>query len=80
MSKTADYIKYPTYIGAESLLTVHEEKELRKKIASGNANNVFKTCQFYLDKAKTKLDYMKLEAQDEFTKIIENGYRRGKKI
>lgn len=76
MSKTADYIKYPTYIGAESLLTVHEEKELRKKIASGNANNVFKTCQFYLDKAKTKLDYMKLEAQDEFTKIIENGYSK----
>jgi len=76
MNKTADYIKYPSYIGSESLLTIHEEKKLRDVIASGNAENLFKTCQFYLNKSEKKIDYMKLEAQDEFTKIIENGYSK----
>jgi len=65
-------------------LTIQEEAQLRKKIAEGKTNlsvmnqtqknKLFKTCQFYLQKSEEKLDFMKLEAQNEFTKIIENGY------
>ena len=87
MNQTADYIKYPTYIGAESLLTIHEEREIRKIIAQGNGNlsgmtnsqkqKLFTTCRFYLEKSEKKLEYLDLEAKDQFTDIIENGYRRG---
>jgi len=86
MTKQEDYIKYPSYIGAESQLTIHEEKELREVIAEGNENlsgmseaqreKLFDTCKFYLKKSLEKLKYMKEEANDQFTDIIENGYSK----
>ena len=88
--KTADYIKRPAYIGATSLLTIQEEAKLREIIAKGKVelsgmtqeekNKLFKNCKYYLKTAQEKLDYLQDEAQDQFTDIIENGYRRGIKI
>ena len=85
MDKKADYIKYPNYIGGRSFLTVHEEQELRKEIAKANLSDMtekqkkklFKTCNYYLAKSLNKLNYMELEAKDQFADIIENGYRCG---
>jgi len=74
MDRTESYISHPTYIGAKSLLTIQEEQELRKVIASGNAKDLYKTCKFYLKKSKDKLNFMKNEATAEFAKIIETGY------
>ena len=88
--KTEDYIKRPSYIGATSLLTIQEEEELREVIAQGKINmsgmtqtqkqKLFKNCRYYLKAAQEKLNYLKDEAQDQFTDIIENGYRRGIRI
>jgi len=74
MDKTKSYISYPKYIGATSLLTIQEEQELRKVIASGKAKDLYKTCKFYLSKSKDKLKFMEDEATAEFAKIIETGY------
>ena len=85
--KTENYIKRPSYVGAKSLLTIQEEAELREVIAQGKVNlsvmtqtqkeKLFKNCKYYLETAEEKLNYLQLEAQDQYTDIIENGYRRG---
>jgi len=74
MTRTANYIKYATYIGDESLLTIQEEKALREAIASNTAKDSFKTCQYYLAQSQVKLDYMLDEATAEFAQIVDNGY------
>lgn len=85
--KTENYIKRPSYIGTKSLLTIQEEAELREVIAQGKVNlsvmtqtqknKLFKNCKYYLETAQEKIDYLQLEAQDQYTDIIENGYRHG---
>ena len=80
MDRTEEYITHPTYIGAESLLTIQEEKALREAIASDETRNSFRSCQFYLEKSKLKLDYLDQEATAEFASIVDNDYSRDIKV
>merc|ERR1719284_279570 len=84
MDTTADYIKFPSYIGAKCILTMQEEVKLKEAIAAGKEKlsemneteqqELLNTCNFYLKKSLEKVEYMLGEAKEEFTKIIENGY------
>ena len=87
MNKKASHISLPSYVGADSILTIQEEAELRKVIATGRTKlsamtntqkeKLYMNCMFYLKQARHKLSYMEKEANDQYTDIIENGYRCG---